>query len=232
MAIEQVFAITGEKGAGKGSAAKLIANLNGSYLIRLSDPIRIYDILKRSGVAIASIEDLSQRLAAFYEQNYSLNADIFGAAIYGRFSLNSPQTSSLQDAGNEIRSRFGAGALVPIIAIACQILGWKRVVFDGIRNPGEIEALKKSFPGKFILIGIVAPYNVRQQRFLEGRMRIGDPKTPADFAKLDERDKGIGEPPEGQQVAKCLALVEPENLIENGGTLDDLEFILKNCLKT
>ena len=61
-----------------------------------------------------------------------------------------------------------------------------------------------------------------KKRFLEGRRRIGDPVTEEDFLRLDRRDQGEGEPPDGQQVAKCLELIDSGNMVRNNGTLDQL----------
>lgn len=77
-----------------------------------------------------------------------------------------------------------------------------RIIIEGIRNTAEVEYLKKK--PNFVLIGVKAKRELRFQRLLK-RNKPWDPKTYADFLKVDRRDLGIGQKSLGQQVGKCLA---------------------------
>jgi hypothetical protein len=55
------------------------------------------------------------------------------------------------------------------------------------------------------------------------RQQGGDPAELEGFLAMDDRDRGIGQPIEGQQVDRCLALAEPQNLYCNAGTMAEYE---------
>ncbi|MEY4723450.1 MAG: hypothetical protein RLZZ324_963 [Candidatus Parcubacteria bacterium] len=108
----------------------------------------------------------------------------------------------------------------PLLEIA-NARGIQRLVVDGFRNPGEIVTLQRSVgpETKLVLVGIIAPFDIRCAR-AQKRLQSGDPLTVDGFRHMDEVDRGIGQPEHGQQVDKCLAMVAPENLYDNAGTLD------------
>lgn len=106
--------------------------------------------------------------------------------------------SNLQDLGNLVRNKEGAGAWAR--RIASKVKNRKDCVIDGIRNPAEIEELKKL--QDFYLISVDAPKNIRYQRVLR-RNKSSDPKDWRGFLKMDERDFSE-EDPLGQQVGKCM----------------------------
>lgn len=88
--------------------------------------------------------------------------------------------------------------------------------------------------GRFVLVGITAPTEVRFRRFI-GRRQDGDSDALSAFLEIDDRDRGVGQPSDGQQVERCLALVRPENLYHNVGTLDEfrdwLTDLVERCLR-
>ncbi len=134
-----------------------------------------------------------------------------------------PKVEQLMDIGNWGREHSGdngywAGRLLEMLAAE----GNARVAINGIRNPGEVETLRRLAGSSFVLAGITAPTWVRYQRAMK-RKQGGDPAELEGFLKMDDRDRGIGEPPEGQQVDRCLALCQPENLYCNSGTMDEYE---------
>lgn len=100
----------------------------------------------------------------------------------------------------------------------------RRVIVDGLRHPYEAEKLKvlcEQMSAHFVLVGITAPILVRWERFRQ-RGREGDPKTFDAFLKLDAADCGIGQPEDGQQVNRIMALVSHQSdFYENAGTPDD-----------
>lgn len=95
----------------------------------------------------------------------------------------------------------------------------RRVLINGIRNPGEIACLQRIVGARCTVVGIVAPTLLRATRFL-ARAQAGDPRRFEEFLAVDDRDRGIGQPPEGQQVDRCLALVPWPNLLQNDGTAE------------
>ncbi|MEK6760533.1 MAG: hypothetical protein AABX93_01270, partial [Nanoarchaeota archaeon] len=92
----------------------------------------------------------------------------------------------------------------------------KNYLIDGIRNPGEVEELKKT--GNFLLISIDAPFEERYLRVIK-RNKESDPKEREEFIKIDARDFGE-ENPEGQQVGKCMAMADFQ--IMNNSTFEKL----------
>lgn len=108
---------------------------------------------------------------------------------------------TLQDMGDELRRKEGDAVLAKKAIEYLQKKGSERVVIEGIRNPGEVEFLKKN--PNFVLIGVKANRELRFKRLLK-RAKPWDPRTYADFVKVDRRDLGIGQGKSGQQVGKCL----------------------------
>lgn len=124
----------------------------------------------------------------------------------------------LQDIGNEWRKKYGSGILAKK---ALEYLGEvnKNIVIDGIRNPGEIEFLRKN--KNFILLGIVADRKVRFERLK--RLKRREALTWELFEELDRRDLGLRQKKTGLKVAKSIAMADI--FIENNGTLE--EFVEK-----
>lgn len=110
--------------------------------------------------------------------------------------------NTLQDMGDELRKTEGNGALAKIAIQKLLVQKEKHVVIEGIRNPGEIEYLKKN--PNFILIGVKASRDIRFKRLMS-RNKPWDPKNYDDFVRVDRRDLGLGQAKSGQQVRKCLA---------------------------
>jgi dephospho-CoA kinase len=109
---------------------------------------------------------------------------------------------TLQDVGDELRRKNGDDVLAQRVIKAINEQKKDRIVIEGIRNPGEIEFLKKN--SNFILIGVKADREFRFKRVLS-RGKKWDPKSLSDFLKVDRRDLGVGQKKSGQQVGKCLA---------------------------
>ncbi|MDP3962933.1 MAG: hypothetical protein Q8Q39_00340 [bacterium] len=226
--IEFVIALTGEKAAGKGKAARILAQEGGFAVFRFSDPIRVAHVLASlHPKAPESPELLAAKTADYIEMNMERDAngtELFGAEDYAlSLGVSPPQTVSLQDMGNRWRKKFGGGVFTDVLLAAAELLRMRRLVIDGFRNPGELEPLRAHLEGRWVAVGVVADIDVRKKRFLEKRRRVGDPVTEEDFLKLDRRDKGEGEPDDGQQVDRCLTLVQPENIIANNRSTTELE---------
>ncbi|HLF53607.1 MAG TPA: AAA family ATPase [Candidatus Nanoarchaeia archaeon] len=121
----------------------------------------------------------------------------------------------LQDLGNAMREKYGNGywaeRLLP------KIESGENHVVDGIRNPGEIDVLKKL--KNFILIGVDAPIEQRFDRILN-RNKDSDPKTIEEIRAIDSRDRGVGEPNSGQQSTKCYEMADVS--LQNDSTFEEL----------
>lgn len=123
--------------------------------------------------------------------------------------------------GNELRQAKGAGVLAEII------VKWlesdKHYVLDSIRNPAEVEVLRKL--GNFSLLAIVADPKLRFQRIL-ARKRESDPATYEDFLRLEQAEEA--EANTGQQLTRTADLADMQ--IENNSGLDILYEKLREAL--
>ena len=124
----------------------------------------------------------------------------------------------MQDLGNELRQKYGPHVLAKV-AVDFMPRDKEMLIVDGIRNPGEVEHLKKEFKNGFTLIAVDAPREVRFERIVK-RARPTDPKTLEEFIVIDERDQGKGEPEYGQQTAKCRQMAD--FVINNNGTQEEM----------
>lgn len=118
--------------------------------------------------------------------------------------------------GNELRREGGAGILAKL-ALEKVLAGGGDWVIDGIRNPAEVLELRKSPDSK--IVGLAVNEELIVERILS-RKRDGDALSREDILKKIAREKGEGEPKDGQQVAKCMEMVDV--VIENEGELKEL----------
>ncbi len=128
------------------------------------------------------------------------------------------ERSFLIEIGNEMRSVNGAGVLAKRALEKITGSAHNKWVVDGIRNPAEIDELKRG--EKVHVVGINVNRELLLQRILS-RSRSGDAVDPAEILQKIEREWGKGEPPEGQQLGHCMERVD--HLIVNEGTLEELE---------
>ncbi len=144
--------------------------------------------------------------------------------------INEFTRKTLQDMGDELRRKRGDAVLAELAIESLMKQGKNRVVIEGIRNPGEVEFLKKN--PNFVLIGVKANRELRFKRLLK-RAKPWDPKTYSDFVKVDRRDLGIGQGKSGQQVGKCLAYCD-FTLTNNKDTKDlqrKVDVLMKKVFK-
>ncbi len=126
---------------------------------------------------------------------------------------------TLQDSGDEMRKKYG-GHVLAKVSIDYLPRNKELIVIDGIRNPGEIDYLKKTFGKDFILIAVDSLPELRFER-LKQRNRADDPKTWEEFLEIDARDQGAGQPEYGQQTRKCMEIADFS--IKNDGSLEDFQ---------
>ena len=131
----------------------------------------------------------------------------------------------MQDIGDRLRRQEGAGVLGRRIREKIEASPVTRWVIDGIRNPAEIAELKRL--ACFYLVGIEADIPVILKR-LQNRGRETDRLETKKLLMALEREWGIGEPDDGQQVGPCMAL--SDILIGNNSTLKTFEKKIKDVL--
>ncbi|KKP86128.1 MAG: hypothetical protein UR89_C0032G0011 [Candidatus Roizmanbacteria bacterium GW2011_GWA2_35_8] len=133
---------------------------------------------------------------------------------------------TLQDMGDELRRKSGDEVLAWRAIEVLKRQKESHVVIEGIRNPGEIEYLKKN--PAFVLIGVKASRELRFKRLKE-RAKPWDPKTWNDFVKVDRRDLGVGQKKSGQQVGKCLAYCD--YALVNNKDVEEFEKKIRKLMK-
>ncbi|MFQ5457549.1 MAG: deaminase [Myxococcota bacterium] len=122
---------------------------------------------------------------------------------------------SLVAAGTALREKYGPGVLAD--RVIARLEGDRNYVIDSIRNPAEVEALRRF--GNFTLIKVDASAKMRFERLRE-RGRESDPATWEDFQALDGREAGSKDG-NAQQVDAVGALAD--HVLTNEGTIADFE---------
>ena len=111
------------------------------------------------------------------------------------------ERAKMQDFSNAMKKKEGGGIWARRCIEKAKKEGWKNWVIDGIRNPAEIDELKKD--PSFVLIAIMLSENEIVKRIL-ARKRDIDSKNASEIIRELHRDWGEDEPPEGQQVGLCV----------------------------
>lgn len=121
---------------------------------------------------------------------------------------------NLQDIGNLIRKQEGAGALARRIIEKTK--SGENFIIKGIRNPAEIEEIRK-IKNSYI-VAIDAPQELRFKRVLSRKRDIDSSITWEEFLKSDEReyDEGI---PSGLRIRECMEMAD--FTITNDSSLED-----------
>jgi dCMP deaminase len=128
------------------------------------------------------------------------------------------EREKLMEVGNSMRSEEGAGVLAKRALQKIAESGHENWVIDGIRNPAEIDELKKK--ENSYVVGVETDFETLVERILS-RARESDSKEKEEIARKIKRELGEGEPEDGQQVGKCME--KADVLIDNNGTLEDLQ---------
>lgn len=158
-------------------------------------------------------------------------AAYLGRKGYGHLSLSdvlreelaarglSASRDNLIAVGNELRARFGPDVLAR--RTMAKVLG--PTVIDSIRNPREVEFLKRQ--AGFLLIALDAPIEVRFAR-TRARGRDESAATLEEFRAKEDVEMAGSET--GQQLARCMAMADRR--IVNDGALEDLWRKVEECL--
>ncbi len=123
-----------------------------------------------------------------------------------------PERENLIRLGNELRRTGGPGILAE--RTLPRLTG--RDVVDSIRNPAEVEALRRH--PDFVLVAIEAPLATRYER-ARGRGRPGDGASLDEFAEREERERSRD--PLHQQLHRTIEMADA--IVENSGTIEDLQ---------
>lgn len=125
---------------------------------------------------------------------------------------------SLIAMGNELRAKEGPGTLSRRVIKrikGSEKKGKKDFIVDSIRNPAEIEELKKN--KSFILVAVDAPVELRYRR-VKTRKRASD---FVDFEKFREQEEvQLKGGSTGQQLLKCISMANFR--ITNDASIDEL----------
>ena len=139
----------------------------------------VADILKNKGYVYHSLSDIIREEATALGLDHS--------------------RENLISTGNKLRQDHGPGALGKMIAEKILAAPEKDYVVDSIRNPFEIQELKK-LKG-FFIIGVDAPVELRFERSKK-RARVGYEKTLQDFIDIEQKENS--DDPKKQQLFECL----------------------------
>lgn len=125
--------------------------------------------------------------------------------------------------GNELRDQGGAAVLADLILK--KLDPEKNYIIDSIRNPAEVQSLKKR--ADFYLLHVKASAKLRFERIRE-RQRENDPTTFREFVKLEAKEAKSRDP-NAQQLDQTIALADRE--IKNESSLDELQQTIRQLLK-
>ena len=113
--------------------------------------------------------------------------------------------------GNELRASGGPGVLAEMILP--RLTGQE--VVDSIRNPGEVEVLRR-LP-RFILIAVSAPERIRFERSVV-RARPGDPRSLEEFQARERQENATD--PRAQQLRRTFEMAD--HVVDNAEGIDAL----------
>lgn len=134
-----------------------------------------------------------------------------------------PSRENLIAIGNELRKSYGAGVLAERILEKVRVDA--HAVVDSVRNPFEVEALRRR--RDFHLISVEADPEVRFERTLE-RKRDGDPATYDEFLDVERREANTSDPTT-QQMDRTAEMADA--VIFNNSTIEDLHEQVRQVIK-
>ena len=132
---------------------------------------------------------LSDTLRAKYKKQNEQDAD-------------EKKRSELQDFGNELRKEDTSVLVKETLKKVEEDKISNFIIIDSIRNTDEIYELRKF--SNFHLIAVNASFDIRFDRASEKDKNI----SKQHFTSDDDRDSGVFEPKEGQQVQNCVDLAD------------------------
>lgn len=124
---------------------------------------------------------------------------------------------------NELRTTHGPSILAE--RVLAKLDPEKNYIVDSIRNPFEVEALRRR--KDFYLLMIDADPKIRFER-LKTRAREKDPTDYEAFVKLEAAEAGSNDP-NSQQLNRTCELADA--VVENNGTLEELYEDIRHVLR-
>lgn len=174
-----------------------------------------------SWIASALKENLSNAIPNSEVVVLKASKAIAGWAESKKFPIdNSSQLSrakSLQDAGDEIRSKDVAGVAVSLISEIIRIRDtpagdaasnaeppFRVYILDSLKNPAEVSLLRSVYQEAFCLVGVVCENQKRRSRLRDGKCNSS---SGEDIDKFIERDQDSGSN-SGQKVSDTFHLAD------------------------
>jgi len=124
--------------------------------------------------------------------------------------------------GNELREKNGPSVLADFVVK--KIKDGNNYIIDSIRNPFEIEVLRKF--RNFTLVGVDASVEIRFKRVVS-RKRPGDPETLKEFIEKEKMENIPS--PANQQLGTCLKMAD--TIIINDSTVEDFHKKISAVIK-
>ena len=193
--ITRFVGVTGLPGAGKGAFVDLLRPL-----------------LTEQGIAT---------------RYYSLSDELRAEARRRGLAVERPILRSI---ANELRLEHGGGVLALLVSrkLRDELRQLPKienlvVIVDAIRNPEEVQVLRRELEPRFTLVGVEAPLEVLVNR-IASRARFDEPdefvRQREAARKMILGESGKDEPAHGHNIAECVA--EADWRVDNSGSLQDL----------
>ena len=175
----------------------------------------VVETLKKSGKAIPTVEEIQDLVELTLMKKGFYYVSLSDAIRNELKKRNLPLTrNNLLSVGNELRAKFGAGILAKTTLENMEF--GRNYVVDSIRNPSEVDELKKT--KQFFLFYITAPAEERFNR-MSDRRREGDPETLDEFKKLESLELENTDQTK-QNLNLTFALADKK--IQNNSTVEEL----------
>lgn len=123
---------------------------------------------------------------------------------------------AMQNLGNEIREKHGAGELSK--RLIAKMKKDRNYVLTTIRNPAEVEELRKR--KDFFLVHLDVPREMRY-RWMVARGRERDPISYGEFIEMDKKELGFGQKAHGLQIQACFDIADFK--IVNDSSIEELK---------
>lgn len=124
--------------------------------------------------------------------------------------LDRENRTVLQDLGDEMRKKDGVAVLAQrIVEKIMSIDPNGKYVLDSIRNHNELLKFQKAFGDNLLIVAIDAPIQTRFERAVDRKGQYKEQEMTFDeFKKIDERDQGVGNADNEQNVRKCMDMAD------------------------
>lgn len=153
-------------------------------------------------------------------------SDLFRAEL--RKKGLSTDRETLRTFANEMRKTHGAGYAGKLAVKAINEREPDYALVDALRNPAEVDALKKFYGSDFTLIAIDAPIKLRYERTKTRNRGKEDQLTFEEFRASEELELKTLDP-NGQRIYDVMKMANEK--IENSASEKELEQKLKELIQ-